>query len=159
MLHLALLLYLGTRHRPERNYATLMEMLRAGGARGRRRLRLGARRAVRPAGDEGPWPHRAQILPQLPLRLGQDAQIHPGDARLQAGEVQPRRPGALTATDELDLPSLGERKVALFAVIPDNDTSFNFLVSVLYTQLFQQLFALADGKHGGRLRARALPHG
>ena len=58
---------------------------------------------------------------------------------------------SLTATDELDLPSLGERKVALFAVIPDNDTSFNFLVSVLYTQLFQQLFALADGKHGGQL--------
>ena len=41
--------------------------------------------------------------------------------------------------------------MALFAVIPDNDTSFNFLVSVLYTQLFQQLFALADGKHGGQL--------
>ena len=38
---------------------------------------------------------------------------------------------ALTATDELDLPSLGEKKVALFALIPDNDTSFNFLVSIL----------------------------
>lgn len=48
----------------------------------------------------------------------------------------------LTATDELDLPSLGEKKVALFALIPDNDTSFNFLVSILYTQLFQQLFIL-----------------
>ena len=58
---------------------------------------------------------------------------------------------ALTATDELDLPSLGEKKVALFALIPDNDTSFNFLVSILYTQLFQQLFYLADHKHGGRL--------
>ncbi len=58
---------------------------------------------------------------------------------------------ALTATDELDLPSLGERKVALFALIPDNDTSFNFLVSILYTQLFQQLFYLADHKYGGSL--------
>ena len=58
---------------------------------------------------------------------------------------------ALTATDDLDLPSLGERKVALFAVIPDNDTSYNFLVSILYTQLFQQLFYLADHKYGGRL--------
>ena len=47
---------------------------------------------------------------------------------------------SLTMTDELDLPSLGEKKVALFALIPDNDTSFNFLVSILYTQLFQQLF-------------------
>lgn len=58
---------------------------------------------------------------------------------------------ALTATDELDLPSLGEKKVALFALIPDNDTSFNFLVSILYTQIFQQLFWLADHKHGGSL--------
>ena len=57
----------------------------------------------------------------------------------------------LTITDELDLPSLGERKVALFALIPDNDSSFNFLVSILYTQLFQQLFSLADHKYGGSL--------
>lgn len=57
----------------------------------------------------------------------------------------------LTATDELDLPSLGEKQVALFALIPDNDTSFNFLVSILYTQLFQQLFYLADHKYGGSL--------
>ena len=58
---------------------------------------------------------------------------------------------SLTATDELDLPSLGEKKVALFVLIPDNDTSFNFLVSILYTQLFQQLFYLADHKYGGSL--------
>ena len=57
----------------------------------------------------------------------------------------------LTATDDLDLPSLGEKQVALFALIPDNDTSFNFLVSILYTQLFQQLFYLADHKYGGSL--------
>ncbi len=57
----------------------------------------------------------------------------------------------MTKIDELDLPSLGEKKVALFAVIPDNDTSFNFLVSILYTQLFQQLFYIADHKYGGHL--------
>ena len=58
---------------------------------------------------------------------------------------------ALTMTDELDLPSLGEKKVALFAQIPDNDSSFNFVVSMLYTQLFQQLFSLADQKYNGAL--------
>lgn len=58
---------------------------------------------------------------------------------------------ALTSADELDLTSLGEKKVALFALIPDNDTSYNFLVSILYTQLFQQLFYTADHKYGGRL--------
>ena len=57
----------------------------------------------------------------------------------------------LTVTDELDLRSLGEKRVALFALIPDNDTSFNFLVSILYTQLFQQLFYVADCKYGGTL--------
>ncbi len=57
----------------------------------------------------------------------------------------------LTMTDELDLPRMGEEKTALFAIIPDNDTSFNFLVSILYTQLFQQLFYLADYKYGGCL--------
>lgn len=62
----------------------------------------------------------------------------------------------LTATDELDLPSLGEKKVALFALIPDNDTSFNFLVSILYTQLFQQLF-LSGRPQVRRKPARALP--
>ena len=58
---------------------------------------------------------------------------------------------SLTMTDELDLYSLGEKKTALFALIPDNDTSFNFLVSILYTQLFQQLFYVADHKYQGRL--------
>ena len=57
----------------------------------------------------------------------------------------------LTQTDELDMTSIGEKKVALFAIIPDNDTSFNFLISILYTQLFQQLFWVADHKYHGRL--------
>ena len=57
----------------------------------------------------------------------------------------------ITQTDEMDLGSLGEKKTAIFAVIPDNDSSFNFLVGMLYTQLFQQLYYSADSVHGGRL--------
>ena len=57
----------------------------------------------------------------------------------------------LTSTDELDLRSMGEKKAALFALIPDNDTSFNFIVSLLYTQIFQQLFDVAEHKYGGTL--------
>ncbi|MBR3199551.1 MAG: type IV secretory system conjugative DNA transfer family protein [Bacilli bacterium] len=59
---------------------------------------------------------------------------------------------SLTQTDELELQRLGEEKTALFALLPDNDTSFNFLVSILYTQLFQQLFLVADRKYGGSLK-------
>ena len=58
---------------------------------------------------------------------------------------------SLTITDELELNTLGEKKTAIFSIIPDNDTSFNFLVSILYTQLFQQLFEVADKKYGGSL--------
>lgn len=58
---------------------------------------------------------------------------------------------SLTQTDELELNTLGEEKTVIFAVIPDNDTSFNFLISILYTQLFQQLFYSADHIHKGSL--------
>ncbi|SCJ56911.1 type IV secretion system component VirD4 [uncultured Clostridium sp.] len=58
---------------------------------------------------------------------------------------------SLTATDELELDLVGERKTAIFAVIPDNDSTFNFLIGMLYTQLFQMLYYQADIVHGGAL--------
>ena len=58
---------------------------------------------------------------------------------------------SITQTDEMELSQLGERKTAIFAVIPDNDSSFNFIIGMLYTQLFQQLYYQADVVHGGRL--------
>lgn len=57
----------------------------------------------------------------------------------------------LTQSDEMELDKLGEKKTAIYAVIPDNDSSYNFIVGMLYTQLFQQLYYSADVKHGGRL--------
>ena len=57
----------------------------------------------------------------------------------------------ITQIDEMELESIGEKKTAVFAVIPDNDSSFNFIVGMLYTQLFQQLYYQADSVHGGRL--------
>ncbi len=58
---------------------------------------------------------------------------------------------SLVTTDELNLPSLGEKKTALFAVIPDNDASLNFIVGMMYTMLFQELYYLADHIYDGRL--------
>ena len=58
---------------------------------------------------------------------------------------------AITQNDEMELWSLGEKKTAIYAVIPDNDSSFNFIVGMLYTQLFHQLYYQADVVHGGRL--------
>ena len=58
---------------------------------------------------------------------------------------------AITDHDDMDLYTLGERKVALYAVIPDNDNSFSFLVSLLYSQVFQALYYSADQIHHGAL--------
>ena len=58
----------------------------------------------------------------------------------------------ITARDTLELEKLGERKQAIFCVIPDsNDNSLNFLVGMLYTQAFQELYYQADKVHGGSL--------
>ena len=57
----------------------------------------------------------------------------------------------LTNTDELDLSSMGEKKVALFCCIPDADTSLNYLVGMIYSQIFQTLYYMADRVHGGAL--------
>ena len=58
---------------------------------------------------------------------------------------------SITQTDELRLRELGEKQGAIFAIIPDNDQSYNFIIGMLYTQLFQQLYRCADFEHGGRL--------
>ena len=58
---------------------------------------------------------------------------------------------AMTSMDEMDFGSLGERKRAIFCVIPVNDSSMNYLVGMLYTQCFQELYRCADLKYNGRL--------
>lgn len=62
-----------------------------------------------------------------------------------------RQIAGITSTDELHLDDLGERKVALFCCIPDSDNSLNYLVGMIYTQLIQTLYFVADRKYGGRL--------
>ena len=58
---------------------------------------------------------------------------------------------SIVSHDELDIPSLGERKTALFAIIPDNDSSLNFIIGMMYSSVFQELYYIADHVHGGRL--------
>lgn len=153
MLLLALMFYLKYEAPPdEQNFSMVMEMLRAGEVR---------------EDDEYYQSPLDELFERLEMRAPDHIAVkyykdyHSGSAktlksiqitlaaRLEKFNLSSL--AALTATDELDLPSLGEKKVALFALISDNDTSFNFLVSILYTQLFQQLFYLADHKYGGSL--------
>ncbi len=153
MLLLALVFYLKYEAPPEeQNFPMVMELLRAG--------------EVREDDDSYVSPldelfDRLEMTDPEHIALKYYRDYHSGSAktlksiqitlaaRLEKFNLESL--AGLTATDELDLQNLGEKKVALFALIPDNDTSFNFLVSILYTQLFQQLFYLADHKYGGSL--------
>jgi len=153
MLHLALVFYLHYEAPPdEQNYAMVMEMLRAA--------------EVREDDEE-----YQSVLDELFNRLETKDPEHialkyyrdyrSGSAktlksiqvtlasRLEKFNLE--SVASLTTTDEMELATLGEKRTALFALIPDNDTSFNFLVSILYTQLFQQLFSSADSIHDGSL--------
>lgn len=153
MLHLALVFYLLYEAPPdEQNYPMVMEMLRAGDVkedddeytsvldelfnrledRNPEHIALKYYRSYRSGS--------AKTLKSIQVTLA---------SRLEKFNLDSL--SALVATDELDLATLGEKKVALFALIPDNDSSFNFLVSILYTQLFQQLLTRADTLYDGNL--------
>ena len=153
MLLLALVFYLHYEAPPdEQNFAMVMEMLRAG--------------AIEDEDDNRPSPLDClfdELADDNPdhIAIKYYRSYHSGSAktlksiqitlaaRLEKFNLESL--ASLTSTDELELGTLGEKKTALFALIPDNDTSFNFLVSILYTQLFQQLFYSADHIHGGSL--------
>ena len=136
----------------EQNFAMVMEMLRAG--------------AIENEEDSRPTPLDylfADLEMDRPdhIALKYYRSYHAGSAKTlksiqitlaaRLEKLNLESLASLTCTDELDLATMGEKKVALFAIIPDNDSSFNFLVSILYTQLFQQLFYSADHIHGGAL--------
>ena len=70
-------------------------------------------------------------------------------ARLAPFDIKELR--EITAYDELELDTLGDRKVALFLIMSDTDSTFNFLISMIYTQMFNLLCEKADDVYGGRL--------
>ena len=70
-------------------------------------------------------------------------------ARLAPFDIEELR--KVTAYDELELDTLGDRKTALFLIMSDTDASFNFLISMIYSQLFNLLCEKADDVYGGRL--------
>ena len=153
MLLLALIFYLKYEAPPdEQNFPMVMEMLRAG--------------EVREEDDSYQSPldvlfERLEMRDPEHIAVKYYKDYHSGSAKTlksiqitlaaRLEKFNLSSVAALTATDELNLQDMGEKRVALFALISDSDTSFNFLVSVLYQQLFQQLFDSADHKHGGSL--------
>ena len=153
MLLLALIFYLHYEAPPdEQNFPMVMEMIRAG--------------EVREDNDDYQSP-LDELFDRLEMRNPEHIALkyyrayHSGSgktlksiqitlvSRLEKFNLTPL--AGITQTDEMDLWRIGEKKTAVFAVIPDNDSSFNFIIGMLYTQLFQQLYYQADIVHGGRL--------
>ena len=153
MLLLALIFYLHYEAPPEeQNFPMVMEMIRAGEVREE---------------DEGFKSTLDILFDRLEMRNPEHIALkyyksyHSGSgktlksiqitliSRLEKFNLESL--AGITQTDELELWNLGEKKTAIFAVIPDNDSSFNFIVGMLYTQMFQQLYYQADIVHGGRL--------
>ena len=153
MLLLALIFYLHYEAPPEeQNFSMVMDMIRAGD--------------VKEDNDEYQSPldvlfERLAMRNEEHIALKYYRSYHSGSgktlksiqitlmSRLEKFNLESL--AGITQYDELELEKVGERKTAIFAVIPDNDSSFNFLVGLLYTQLFQQLYYQADTIHGGRL--------
>ena len=153
MLLLALIFYLHYEAPPEeQNFSMVMDMIRAGD--------------VKDDNDEYQSPldvlfERLAMRNEEHIALKYYRSYHSGSgktlksiqitlmSRLEKFNLESL--AGITQYDELELEKVGERKTAIFAVIPDNDSSFNFLVGLLYTQLFQQLYYQADTIHGGRL--------
>ena len=153
MLLLALMFYLHYEAPPEeQNFSMVMDMIRAGEVR---EDNENYRSALDVLFD------RLELRDPEHIALKYYRSYHSGSAktlksiqitllsRLEKFNLESL--AGITRFDEMELGEVGERKTAVFAVIPDNDSSFNFLVGMLYTQLFQQLYSRADGVHGGRL--------
>ena len=153
MLLLALIFYLRDRAPPEeQNFSTVMEMLRYGDVKEDndkyaspldilfKRLEMESPEHIAMKYYKNYRSGAAKTIKSIQVTLA---------SKLEKFNL--KNLADLTMTDELELSSMGEKKTALFALIPDNDSSFNFLVSILYTQLFQQLFYAADHKYGGSL--------
>ena len=152
MLLLALMFYLLYEAPPnEQNFAMVMEMIRAGEVDEVNRLPSALDNLFNDLRKTDPYhislkyydayhTGAAKTIQSIQITLA---------SRLEKFNLESL--AKLTITDEMNLEKLGEKKYAIFALIPDNDTSFNFLVSMLYTQLFQQLFEVADKKYGGSL--------
>ena len=91
------------------------------------------------------------VIGELTLAEGKTAKSILVSAAVRLATFNIPQYARMTMVDEMDFGSLGEKKKAIFCVIPVDDSSMNYLVGMLYTQCFQALYRRADEKHNGRL--------
>ncbi len=102
-------------------------------------------------GKKKPWHFAVRQYKKFKLAAGKTAKsiLVSCGARLAPFDIEELR--ELTSYDELELDKLGDRKTALFLIMSDTDDTFNFLVAMVYSQMFNLLCEKADDKYGGRL--------
>ncbi|MFR2501380.1 MAG: VirD4-like conjugal transfer protein, CD1115 family [Coprobacillus cateniformis] len=136
----------------EKNFATLLEMIDASEVREDDENYMNpVDRLFEALEKKNPSHFAVKQYKKYKLAAGKTAKsiLISCGARLAPFDIEELR--ELTKEDELDLDTLGDRKTALFVIISDTDDTFNFVVSIMYSQLFNLLCDKADDKYGGRL--------
>ena len=136
----------------EKNFATLLEMIDASEVREDDENYMNpVDRLFEALEKKNPSHFAVKQYKKYKLAAGKTAKsiLISCGARLAPFDIEELR--ELMKEDELDLDTLGDRKTALFVIISDTDDTFNFVVSIMYSQLFNLLCDKADDKYGGRL--------
>ena len=136
----------------EKNFATLLEMIDASEVReDDENFMNPVDRLFEALEKKNPSHFAVKQYKKYKLAAGKTAKsiLISCGARLAPFDIEELR--ELMKEDELDLDTLGDRKTALFVIISDTDDTFNFVVSIMYSQLFNLLCDKADDKYGGRL--------
>ena len=136
----------------EKNFATLLEMIDASEVREDNENYMNpVDRLFEALEKKNPSHFAVKQYKKYKLAAGKTAKsiLISCGARLAPFDIEELR--ELMKEDELDLDTLGDRKTALFVIISDTDDTFNFVVSIMYSQLFNLLCDKADDKYGGRL--------
>ena len=138
--------------REEKNFATLLDMIDASEVREDNETYMNPiDRLFEALEKKEPTHFAVKQYKKYKLAAGKTAKsiLISCGARLAPFDIQELRD--LMSDDELELDTLGDRKTALFVIISDTDDTFNFVVSIMYSQLFNLLCDKADDVYGGRL--------
>ena len=138
--------------REEKNFATLLDMIDASEVREDDETYMNPiDRLFEALENKEPTHFAVKQYKKYKLAAGKTAKsiLISCGARLAPFDIQELRD--LMSEDELELDTLGDRKTALFVIISDTDDTFNFVVSIMYSQLFNLLCDKADDVYGGRL--------
>lgn len=136
----------------EKNFSTLLELINASEAReDDEEFKNAVDLLFEELEAENPNHFAVRQYKKYKLAAGKTAKsiLISCGARLAPFDIQELR--ELMSYDEMELDMLGDRKTAMFVIISDTDDTFNFVVAIMYTQLFNLLCDKADDEHGGRL--------